>query len=584
MPHRGTDPFVEQVRAATDIVGVIQAYVELRRAGRRLRGLCPFHGEKTPSFFVHEENQTFYCFGCQQGGDVFQFLMLQEKLTFPEALHTLAERAGIPIPRERSRERTDDRLGEAMEVAAEFFRSRLRAPEGEAARRYLEGRGIGAGAVERFGLGWAPASWDALLQHARRLLPERILLQAGLVIEGERGLYDRFRERIIIPIRTAGGRTAAFGGRLLGPGEPKYLNSPETPLYKKGTVLFALGEARDGIRQRGDIVVVEGYFDVIALHAAGIDWAVGTCGTALTPEQAALMRRYSERWTLLFDGDRAGRAAVRRAMDAAVGVHPGLKIALCPDGLDPDDWVRQVGSEGVLAAFEHALSPLQYLEAWSVDERITVEQLLPRVAELLRKIGDPMIRERWVQEAAGRFHLTEARIWEVVGRSAGASPSPPKPAAAPALRPREKQIVSAAIRRPDLADEIRAICEELPDLGRRCVEVLRWVSARFDEGASAGAAILSLASEDPALVRDLAFLHEETVPDEGGEEGELVPEDLLLRMRRRLYEHRKREITDRIRRAEDRGEDVTILLREKQELAAALRGLEGSTPEEAGND
>lgn len=583
MPHRGTDPFVEQVRAATDIVGVIQAYVELRRAGRRLRGLCPFHGEKTPSFFVHEENQTFYCFGCQQGGDVFQFLMLQEKLTFPEALRTLAERAGIPVPRERSREKSDDRLGEAMEVAAEFFRGRLRAPDGEGARRYLEGRGIGADAIERFGLGWAPASWDALLQHARRLLPERILVQAGLVIEGERGLYDRFRERIIIPIRTAGGRTVAFGGRILGPGEPKYLNSPETPLYKKGTVLFALGEAREGIRRHGDIVVVEGYFDVIALHEAGIDWVVGTCGTALTAEQAGLLRRYSERWTLLFDGDPAGRAAVRRAMDAAISVHPSLKIALCPDGLDPDDWVRQVGPAGLLTAFEHSLSPLQYLEAWSVEERIAVEQLLPRVAELLRKIGDPMIRERWVQEAAGRFHLTEARIWEVVGRVAGASPAVVRPLAQ-VLRPREKQILSAAIRRPDLAEELRAACEELPDLGDRCVEILHWVSARFDEGCTGAAAILSLASEDPVLVRDLAFLHDETVPDEGGEDQELVPEDLLLRLRRRLLEHRKREITDRIRRAEDRGEDVTPLLREKQELAAALRGMKGPAPAEAANE
>ncbi len=583
MPSRGSDPFVEQVRAATDIVGVIQAYVELRRAGRRLRGLCPFHGEKTPSFFVHEENQTFYCFGCQQGGDVFQFLMLQEKLSFPEALKMLAERAGIPIPRERARERTDDRLGEAMEVAAEFFKSRLRAPEGEAARRYLHGRGYEPASIERFGLGWAPASWDALLNHARRLLPERVLVQAGLVIEGERGLYDRFRERVIIPIRTAGGRTVAFGGRLLGPGEPKYLNSPETPLYKKGTVLYALGEARDGIRRRGDVLVVEGYFDVIALHAAGIDWVVGTCGTALTPEQASLLRRYSERWTLLFDGDAAGRAAVHRAMGAAVPVHPGLRIALCPEGLDPDDWVRRDGSQELSAALDRSLTPLQFMEAWSVDERVSIERLLPRVAELLRRISDPLIRERWVQEAAGRFHLTESRVWEVVGRvKASASP---QPSVAPTpLRSREKEILAAAIGRPDLAEELREICAELPDIGTRCVEILAWIAARNELGVAGTAAILSQASDDPSLVRDLSFLHEETATDDGWSEGEPDPEDLLRGMRRRLLEHRKREVTDRIRRAEDRGEDVTPLLRMKQDLAAALRGLDMMAPPDAANE
>ncbi|MDM7916567.1 MAG: DNA primase, partial [Candidatus Eisenbacteria bacterium] len=399
MGLRGADPFVEQVRLASDILAVIGSYMELKKAGRRWKGLCPFHGEKTASFFVNPETQSYYCFGCQQGGDVFTFLMEMEKMTFPETLRSLAERAGIPMPKRRERGEgasTEERLGEAMEVAAGFYRERLAADDGAQARRYLQARGLGPETIERFGLGWAPAGWDSLLRHARRLLPERILILAGLAIEGTRGPYDRFRERVIVPIRTAGGRPVAFGGRTLGAEEPKYINSPETPLYRKGTVLFGLGEARDAIRRAGNVLVVEGYFDVIALSAAGIGEVVGTCGTALTPDQAGLLRRYSDRWTLLFDGDAAGRAAVLRALDAAVPVHPGVRIALCPTGKDPDDWVRSEGAQSVREALDRAQSPLQYLEEWAAETGLPAEEALGRVAALLARVRDPLVRDLWI--------------------------------------------------------------------------------------------------------------------------------------------------------------------------------------------
>jgi DNA primase len=582
MGLRGSDPFVEQVRLATDIVGTISSYIELKRAGKRWKGLCPFHTEKSPSFFVHEENQTFYCFGCHQGGDVFQFVMLQEKLTFPEALRMLAEKAGIPIPRTSARGQSEDRIGEALDVASEFFRSSLGAPEGRAARDYLAARGIEGAQIARFGIGWAPASWDALLRHARRLLPERALLQAGLVVEGERGLYDRFRERVIIPIRTAGGRTVGFGGRLLGPGEPKYLNSPETPLYKKGTVLFGLPEAREGIRQAGNVLVVEGYFDVIALHAGGIDWAVGTCGTALTPEQAGLLRRYSERWTLLFDGDAAGRAAVLRALDAVLGVHPGVRIAICPQGVDPDSWIRRDGPAVVREGCEHALTPLQYLEGWAREEGLTIEETLPRVAEMLRKVTDPLIRDRWVQEAAGRFHLAERRVWEAVGAPAPAARIPGVEREPFRLAARERQIVAAAVQHPGLAADLREACEGVPGIGDICLEILAWIDARSQAGVLDPAELLSLATEEPNLMRDFAFLHEEGGSAES-EEGGLLPEDLIRRLRTLGLQHRMRDLTDRIRHVEEQGADVSPLLGEKQRLAAELRALQPGGATSDGN-
>jgi DNA primase len=591
---RGSDPFVEQVRAATDIVALVSSYLELRQAGRRWKGVCPFHTEKTPSFFVHEENQTFYCFGCHQGGDVFRFLMLQERLTFPEALRMLAEKAGIPMPRLRGHDSSEDRIGEALEVAAAFYRNMLRSPAGGPALAYLAKRGIDEKEIERYGIGWAPASWDGLLRHARQLLPERALIQAGLLIEGERGLYDRFRERIMIPVRTAGGRTVAFGGRLLGPGEPKYLNSPETSVYRKGTILFGLPEAREAIRSAGNLIVVEGYFDVIALMAAGIGNAVGTCGTALSADQAALLRRYGERWTLLFDGDFAGRAAVLRALDAAVPVHPGVRIALCPDGLDPDTWVRGDGADAVRAGVARAVTPLQYLDTWTRDQGMQIEQIIPRAAELLKKVADPLVRERWVQEAAGRFHLTEARIWSVIGKSTGteagrsaamaaagfvggrdassAGENAGADRAGAVLTARERQIVSAAVRRPVIAPLLIAAIDGLPVVGTACREILDWISS-IGDGVDDAAGLLSRAAEDPGRMRDFAFMHGEAEDPDPGVEN---PEEILRRLQLWGLRYRMRSLTDSIRLTEEQGGDVAPLLAQQQEMAEAMRQLGNS--------
>ncbi len=574
MGGRGSDPLVEQVRAATDIVAVVSSYVELHKAGKRWKGLCPFHAEKTASFFVNRENQTFYCFGCQQGGDVFSFLMEQEKLSFPEVLRSLADKAGIVMPTRRhsGEAGVDDRLAEAMEVAADFYRERLASAEGTAARDYLAARAIGPEEIERFGIGWAPASWDALLRKASRLLPERVLVKAGLVVEGERGLYDRLRERVAVQIRSAWRRTARERGRLLGPGEPKYLNSPETPLYRKGTVLFGLKEAREGIRREKNVLVVEGYFDVIALSRAGVDWTVGTCGTALSAEQATLLRRYSERWTLLFDGDSAGRDAVLRAFDAAVGVHPSVRVAICPDGLDPDDWVRRDGAEKLREGLRHARSPLQYLEEWARVERLSPEATLARVAGLLGRLTDPMVRDLWIQEAAGRFRIREQTLLATVGGASTARRSRSIPTARSSekrLGLRDRQIVAAAVRRPASAVALHEASQDVPGVSVRCRELLEWIAARYVEGVTEPARLLSrVADEGEEMVQDLAFLHEETGSMEE------VPPDLLHRLRGWGLRQRMRDLTDRIRQAEEKGEAIDALLAEKQDLAMRLRDIE----------
>jgi DNA primase len=322
---------------------------------------------------------------------------------------------------------------------------------------------------------------------------------------------------------------------------------------------------------------------VIALHMGGIDWVVGTCGTALTPEQALLLRRYGERWTLLFDGDSAGRAAVLRALDAVVGVHPGVRIALCPDGVDPDTWIRRDGAATLQDACARALTPLQYLEGWARAEGLTMEQTLPRVAELLRKVGDPLIRDRWVQEAAGRFHLAESRVWEVVGTPAAAARSAPAVREPFRLGARERQIVAAAVQSPEMAADLIEACTGVPGIGTICLEVLAWIDVQNQAGVRDPAKLLSLATEEPNLMRDLAFLHDEGGAAEPEEGGGLPPEDLIRRLRTLGLQSRMRDLTDRIRRTEEAGGDVEPLLSEKLRMATEMRSLQAGVESSDGN-
>ncbi|HET9232976.1 MAG TPA: DNA primase, partial [Candidatus Eisenbacteria bacterium] len=336
---------IDRVREASDIVAVISEHVRLKKAGRAMKGICPFHQEKTPSFHVNPDRQIFKCFGCGAGGDVFRFLMDAEKMTFPEAIQLLAGKSGIPLPRVGWAPAEEQSVFPVLEWAVGFYRGELTGRTGGAARDYLGRRGILPETVDRFGLGWSPPGWDGLLKAAERRFSPGLLARAGLVVENERGgYYDRFRSRLTVPIRTPLGRTVGFGARTLGDEEPKYLNSSETEVFQKGKILFGLPEAKASLKNTDEAIVVEGYMDAMALSQGGIGNVVASCGTAFTENQAALLRRYVERAVLLFDGDAAGIRAAWKSAGTFLAAGLGVRIVALPSGHDPDSFVRNEGA------------------------------------------------------------------------------------------------------------------------------------------------------------------------------------------------------------------------------------------------
>ncbi|MGW8312107.1 MAG: DNA primase [Desulfuromonadales bacterium] len=346
---------IQEIRERLDIVDVISSYLPLKRSGVNHQGLCPFHQEKTPSFNVNSARQIFHCFGCGVGGNVFSFVMRMEGLSFPDAVRLLGQKAGVEVeeealsPSESRRREARKRLVKINEAAGAFYHRQLLEDEsGAPGRRYLRQRGFEGETVRSFQLGFASESWDSLANHlAGRNFAGEDVRQAGLIRPGKqgRGDYDLFRNRLLFPIHDQQGQLVAFGGRVLDDSLPKYINSPETEVYHKGQILYGLYQARDAIRHRGEVLVVEGYFDVLALHRAGFPAAVAPCGTALTVEHARLLKRYTDKVILIFDQDTAGRQATFRAMDALLPAGLAVSVVAMPAGEDPDSLLKNRGEE-----------------------------------------------------------------------------------------------------------------------------------------------------------------------------------------------------------------------------------------------
>lgn len=418
-----TKDFVAAVRNAGDIVRLVSDYVPLKPAGHRLKGLCPFHHEKTASFSVDPQMQLFYCFGCQAGGDAFKFVMLYEKLDFPESVEFLAKRWGVALPSAASRPEDDARARVLLmnEAAAGFFRAQWADPSrGKPARDYIARRGVSDGVAERFGLGVAPDSWDALLSllSARGFRAAEIA-GAGLAVQRKEGTgqYDRFRNRVIFPIRDASGRVVAFGGRALGDSEPKYLNSPETAAYVKGEHLYGLDVARDAIRREGFAILVEGYLDLIALHQAGFENAVASLGTALTPFQVKLLARYSERVVVSYDGDTAGVNAAAKSLDLFLERGFDVRVAEIPEGKDPDDFVKEQGAAAYDAIVRQAPGYLDFLVRRELrgrdlarpEEKVAaINAILPKLARLESAVE----RTAWAGRLADALRIDDDLVMQ----------------------------------------------------------------------------------------------------------------------------------------------------------------------------
>jgi DNA primase len=578
------EQIVDEVRERADIVALVGRHVTLKKQGPRHWGLCPFHSEKTASFQVHEQRQIFYCFGCGAGGDVFSFRMRVEGLDFPDAIRATAREVGVEIPTTR-----DESSGRVMqlyrvhETAVSFYRAALRSPEGSAARKYLDERAVSHDLVDRFRIGFAPPRWDALVSHLQtsgESLP--LAEQAGLIArrQGGEGYYDRFRGRVLFPIVEPGGHVVGFGGRALDDATPKYLNSPETPVYKKGRALFGLAQATDAIRAARRVVVVEGYFDLLALLEAGVGEAVAPCGTALTQEHAHRLRRHASEVVLLFDGDEAGERAAERALPLLLAEGLRVRVAFLPAGEDPDTLLRSRGAEALQTCIQHAPVYLDHLieqrirgagaHAW---EKADAGRVL---GPLLRAISDSIERADYVRKVAGRLSLPEDSLLEAL--AGGDRPSPPPSPVAGHLMPEgidtvSRTLLGALTAFPELALRLETshFASLERGIGQELLECLV-LSAR-EHGPRAVDRLLSPESERlrPELRDLLVAISAEAEPvDLAGAEQVLA--DCGARLARISLDRESRAVQDRFHSARDAEEEEQLLMA-KQRLLEERRAL-----------
>jgi DNA primase len=452
----------ETVRNSADIVRVVSDYVSLKGTGSTLKGLCPFHTEKTPSFTVHRDKQFFHCFGCHAGGDVFSFVMLAEKVPFPEAVEVVAEKCGIPIePVRGDGTKTDSRksLFEIHDRAAAYFQQMLSVEDAAPARQIVEKRRVTPAFVKRFALGYAPGA--GLMNHLR--LPDPVA--SGLFVRNDRGeVYERFRRRLMFPIWNERGKVIGFGGRALAADvQPKYLNSAESELYSKSNVLYALHFARNAAQKIARLVVVEGYFDCLSLHQAGIENVVASCGTALTQQQAAMMARYVPEVVMNYDPDAAGQTAMRRSIDLLLAKGLRVRILKLAGGLDPDDYVRKEGGEVYGKLLAGAPYFWQYLmteaaHQYDLEQPALKAAAVSEVMQHVAKIEDRVEQLEVARAVAEGFKVPESLILERLKLTPRRPEVRPAVRTAHAVQPErrltvaEKQLIQALLQGMDIAD------------------------------------------------------------------------------------------------------------------------------------
>jgi DNA primase len=492
MAGRIPQSFIDELLARTDIVEVVGSRVQLKKAGREWKAPCPFHNEKTPSFWVSPDKQFYHCFGCGAHGTALGFLIDHDKLPFPDAVEELASRLGLEVPREddgrTARERPAEDLYTLLTQVTQFYRDALK--DSEQAREYVKGRGLTSETCVKFAIGYAPDAWDAVLKRFGGA-EERVrrLLEVGLIIERssgrEAGHYDRFRDRLMFPIRDIRGRTIGFGGRIIAQGEPKYLNSPETPLFHKGRELYGLYEARQALRQVDRLLVVEGYMDVVRLAQAGIHYAVATLGTATTPEHLNRLFRVTSEVVFCFDGDRAGRTAAWRALENALEhARDGrqLRFLFLPEGHDPDSLVGEEGQEAFEARLETAEPLSEFLvrqlasdvDLSSVDGRARLAEL---ARPLVQRVPDGIYRELLLDRLAEEVRMPASRLFELLGLD-GSAPSErhrsaprPRPGVSAGRKPLLTQAIMLVLHHPAAARSVADV-EGLRTLTARGVDVL----------------------------------------------------------------------------------------------------------------
>jgi DNA primase len=579
------DDKIEEIRRRADIASVIGEYVVLKKAGKNFLGLCPFHQEKTPSFTVSPDKQMFYCFGCSEGGNVFSFLMKLNHLTFPEAVRQLAGKVGVVIPEktmsreEKERYTLAEQIRRVNELAADFYAKALLSPAGAGAREYLRKRGVGETAIQAFRLGLAPEGWSGLLDYLeKRGVAPGLAEQAGLVIPRTgpaKGHYDRFRGRLMIPIEDVDGQVIAFGGRVMGAGEPKYMNSPESPVYTKGNNLYGLARTREAIREKDFAILVEGYFDLIALWNAGITNVVATLGTALTRAQVDLLRRYTPRVVAVFDPDEAGRKALARSLELFLAGNVHAKAVILPDGYDPDTFVRARGRQQMDELLAQAWPMADYYIEKILGGRGTLEEDRDKLREavaFISRLDDAVDRNLFVKKVAEQLHVDEEVLKAEIRRGQSRAPAalalPPKRKTASEMDPLELSLVRMMLEYPARLSGVR----ESGVLGYFRIEELKLLGeallAMDGQGKSMGdiPALIGAVTDVPIREKLLSLLVQESPYPE-----ELIDRlmaDTIRKIRERSNKEMDRILTRKIAEAE-KAKDMALrdsLILEKQKL------------------
>ncbi|MDF1535895.1 MAG: DNA primase [bacterium] len=550
------DDTIERVKEASDIVNVIGGHLALKRSGSSFKALCPFHQEKTPSFMVNPARQVFHCFGCDTGGDVIRFVMLYEGLPFVESLKKLAVQAGIELPESAigagtNREKKDP-LYTANRIAAEYYSGLLmKEEEGQKARQYLKDRGIHSDVSRTFGIGYAPPGW----RNVADLLKENRIgtdtgVSAGLLVQGEegKGPYDRFRDRVVFSIRDLSGRVLGFGGRVFGDEMPKYVNTPETPVYRKGDSLFGLDVAAPHVREAGEVILVEGYLDVIALHQGGIRNVVGVLGTAFTEDQAKRVRRLTDRCVVLFDSDEAGRRAALRSGMILLTEQFSCRVAPLDSGEDPDSFLRKHGTEALSARIAEAPDVILYAldqsrKELGADTMSGRFQVIDAIVPFLAKIRDRARLGAYLKEVGDALRIEQhdlrARLASLKGRVRDEAVSGDPPIS---LHRRDRLLLHILIREPDTVPRVR--------------EVLRAENMKSPEAAEmvdkifSGVNLTTLLDTVNDKWKDLLSRWALEDPLEGTEK---ALDDLLLQHAREKLEEKIRQTRDRLTEAVRRG-------------------------------
>jgi DNA primase len=546
--------FIEELKSVADIVQVVQETVPLRKMGVTYKGLCPFHGEKTPSFNVNPDKGFFKCFGCGVGGDVIKFVELRDRVGFSEAVRTLATRFGMPVPEADGRRENEaaiadrETLLKIHEVAAAFYRAHFDTPAARRAREDVEKRGLTPETMKTFGYGYAPAvAKDALHAELLPKFPKELVLRSGLAMERDDGrIVDRFRNRLMIPIHRESGPVIAFGGRALEKDQvPKYLNSPETPLYTKGRTLYGLHLSRTAIRQKNFAVLVEGYFDLAQLWQAGIQNVVASSGTALTPAQGRLLRRATSKIILSFDPDAAGQGAAARSSEMLVAEGFQVNVALLPEGQDPDTFVRTEGASAYVERLRGSQPYLDYLldraaARHNVGRAEGRRAFLTEMLAVAATIPDAAARDQFADRLAHKARITEDVVRQEIRKSAVRRKTelPAAVSQRTPLRPAESGLLWHLAHDPGAAIPVLMGLEDADIEGLASAEILRTAQALVDGGAEDLPKELSerLSDEERALVARAARAGAAVAP----------PADCAQALRRLRYDRERSEVQEQI--------------------------------------